>query len=100
MMSLLFELFLLVMVFTLLDKEKLSFMTFGAAFAFSTVWFLHHASPPSPSAGRCNVPTIRHATGCWISRRHLGANRAPPFPACPALKHHPHRVRAIGRTTI
>jgi hypothetical protein len=44
MMSLLFALFLLVMIFTLANKEKLSFMAFGAAMALSTLWFLHHAS--------------------------------------------------------
>lgn len=43
MMSLLFVLFLIVMILTLGNKEKLSFVMFGVAIALSTVWFLHHA---------------------------------------------------------
>lgn len=44
MMSLLFALFLLVMILTLNNREKLSFIAFGVAMALSTVWLLHHAS--------------------------------------------------------
>ena len=44
MMSLLFALFLIVMVLTLSNKERLSFVAFGTALALSTVWFVHHAS--------------------------------------------------------
>lgn len=44
MMSLLFLLFLAVMVFTLLDRERWSFITFGIGIVLSTVWLLHHAS--------------------------------------------------------
>jgi hypothetical protein len=44
MMSLLFALFLLVMLLTLRNKERLSYFAFRAAVALSTVWFFHHAS--------------------------------------------------------
>ena len=44
MMSLLFSLFLVVMILALANKEKLSFMTFGVAIILSTFWFLHHAT--------------------------------------------------------
>ena len=44
MMTLLFALFLLVMLLTLMDREKLSFIAFGVALTLSTVWLLHHAS--------------------------------------------------------
>ena len=44
MMSLLFVVFLLTMVLTLLDKERLSFIAFGVAMVLSTAWFLHHAT--------------------------------------------------------
>ena len=44
MVSLLFLLYLGVMILTLLDKERLSFITFGVAMVISTVWLLHHAS--------------------------------------------------------
>ena len=43
MMSLLFLLFLLVMILTLIDRERLSFFTFGVAMALSTLWLLYHA---------------------------------------------------------
>jgi len=43
MMSLLFVLFLLVMILTLNNKETLSVIAFGAAIALSTLWFFHHA---------------------------------------------------------
>lgn len=43
MMSLLFVLFLLVMILTLYNKEKASFIAFGVAVALSTLWFFHHA---------------------------------------------------------
>jgi F0F1-type ATP synthase assembly protein I len=44
MMSLLFLLFLAVMILALSDKETLSFKTFGVAIILSTFWFLHHAT--------------------------------------------------------
>lgn len=44
MMSLLFALFLLVMVLALKQKGKFSFFVFAAAIVLSTGWFLHHAS--------------------------------------------------------
>lgn len=44
MMSLLFLLFLVVMILALSDKETLSFKTFGVAIILSTFWFLHHAT--------------------------------------------------------
>ncbi len=44
MMTLLFVVFLVAMIFTLLNREKLSFITFGVAMVLSTVWLLHHAS--------------------------------------------------------
>jgi len=44
MMSLLFVAFLVTMMLTLCNKERLSFIAFGVAMALSTVWFLHHAS--------------------------------------------------------
>lgn len=43
---LLFALFLLVMIFTLLDKEKLSFITYGVAIAIGTAWFIYHSTTP------------------------------------------------------
>lgn len=46
MMSLLFVLFLIVMILILTNSEKLSFIMFGIAIALSTVWFLHHATSP------------------------------------------------------
>lgn len=44
MMSLLFLLFLVVMILTLLGREKLSFITYGAAIVLSVAWFMHHAA--------------------------------------------------------
>lgn len=44
MMSLLFVLFLVVMILTLMNKEKLSFIVFGVAIALSVVWLRHHAT--------------------------------------------------------
>lgn len=44
MMSLLFLLYLIVMVLVLWNKEKPSLVLFGVAMALSVVWFLHHAS--------------------------------------------------------
>lgn len=44
MMALLFVLFLIVLILTLANREKLSFLVFGVAIALSVVWFLHHAS--------------------------------------------------------
>lgn len=44
MMSPLFLLYLAVMVSTLLDRERPSFITFGVAMVLSTVWLLYHAS--------------------------------------------------------
>lgn len=43
---LLFALFLLVMVFTLTNRERLSFITFGIAIALSTAWFIYHSTTP------------------------------------------------------
>jgi hypothetical protein len=43
MMSLLFVLFLVVMILTLCNKETASFVAFGVAMVMSTLWFLHHA---------------------------------------------------------
>lgn len=43
MMSLLFVLFLAVMILTLRNKEKASFIAFGVAMVLSTLWFFHHA---------------------------------------------------------
>jgi hypothetical protein len=43
MMSLLFVLFLAVMILTLFNKERASFITFGVAIVLSTMWFFHHA---------------------------------------------------------
>ena len=42
----LFVLFLLVMIFTLRDKERLSFIMFGVAIAVSTGWFIYHSTTP------------------------------------------------------
>ncbi len=44
MMSLLFALFLAIMVLALMNREKLSLIVFGVALAASLFWFGHHAS--------------------------------------------------------
>lgn len=44
MMSLLFLLFLAVMILTLADRGKPSIILFCIALVLSTAWFLHHAS--------------------------------------------------------
>ena len=44
MMSLLFVAFLVTMILTLCNRERLSFIAFGVAMVLSTAWFLHHAS--------------------------------------------------------
>jgi len=44
MASLIFLLFLITMIFTLMNREKLSFITFGIAMALCVFWFHHHAT--------------------------------------------------------
>jgi hypothetical protein len=44
MMTLLFVLFLIVMILVWKNQEKLSFIVFGVAIVLSSLWFLHHAS--------------------------------------------------------
>ena len=46
MSSLLFLLFLVTMVLTLVDREKISLIAFGVAMVVSIFWFHHHASTP------------------------------------------------------
>lgn len=44
MMTLLFVIFLVVMILTLNDREKPALVTFAVGIVLGTLWFLHHAS--------------------------------------------------------
>ena len=61
-MSLLFFLFLVVMILALSNKKTLSFKTYGVAITLSTLTSSLHL----PNTDHCNVRISPHHTGCSI----------------------------------